>query len=87
MPIFNLDLPFYLLKSKLIKIKTENFFWDHFLTNFDDNNNCTLHYISVPLFKMPPVTSIHFQFEPPVESVYVCIYVCMHVYMYVAMSK
>ena len=35
MPILNLDLTFPLLKSKL-----KTFLWDHFITNFEDNNNC-----------------------------------------------
>ena len=40
MPIFDLDLPFQLLKSKF-----KDFLWNHFVTNFDDNDNCTLHYL------------------------------------------
>jgi len=40
MPIFNLDLPSHLLKSKL-----KDFLWNHFVTNLDDNGNCTLDYL------------------------------------------
>ena len=39
MPIFNLDLTFNKLKSKLIQ-----YFWEHFLNHLDVSNNCTLHY-------------------------------------------
>ena len=39
MPVFNLNMSFALLKSKL-----KQFLWDHFLNHFDDNNNCTFHF-------------------------------------------
>ena len=41
MPVIDLNImSFALLKSKLKK-----HLWDHFLNHFDDNNNCTLHYV------------------------------------------
>ena len=40
LPFFDLDLPFAQLKSKL-----KTFLWNHFLTNFGDNSNCTLHFM------------------------------------------
>jgi len=40
LPIINLNLSFVQLKSKL-----KAFLWNHFLMNFDENNNCTLHYM------------------------------------------
>ena len=39
-PILDLNMSVCLLKSKL-----KSYLWDHFLTNFDENNNCTLHYL------------------------------------------
>ena len=39
MPIFDMSMSFYILKSKL-----KRFMWEHFLANFDANN-CTLHYL------------------------------------------
>ena len=39
-PILDLNVPVCLLKSKL-----KSYLWEHFLTNFDENNNCTLHYL------------------------------------------
>ena len=38
-PILDLNMSVYLLKSKL-----RSYLWNHFLTNFDENN-CTLHYL------------------------------------------
>ena len=38
--ILDLNMSVCLLKSKL-----KSYLWDHFLTNFDENNNCTLHYL------------------------------------------
>ena len=39
MPIFDLDMTFNKLKSKL-----KQYLWEHFLNHFDVKNNCTLHY-------------------------------------------
>ena len=39
-PILDLNMSVCWLKSKL-----KSYLWDHFLTNFDENNNCTLHYL------------------------------------------
>ena len=55
MPILNLDLTFPLLKSKL-----KTFPWDHFITNFEDNNNCSLHYLC-------PCSRCH-QSHPPTSN-------------------
>ena len=55
MPILNLDLTFPLLKSKL-----KTFLWDHFITNFEDNNNCSLHYLC-------PCSRCH-QSRPPTSN-------------------
>ena len=38
-PIINLNQSFEVIKSKL-----KRYFWYHFITNFDDNNHCTLHF-------------------------------------------
>ena len=52
-PILDLNMSVCLLKSYL---------WDHFLTNFDENNNCTLHYLC-PCFRShqtkPPTTNFN----------------------------
>ena len=40
MPVFDLNMSFGTLKSKL-----KRYLWKHFLNHFDDNNNCTLHYL------------------------------------------
>jgi len=40
MPVFDLNMSFCPLKSKLKK-----YLWEHFLSNFDVNNNYTLHYL------------------------------------------
>ena len=40
MPIIDLNLSFSVLKAKL-----KRYLWDHFLSNFDVDNNCTLHYL------------------------------------------
>ena len=40
LPILDMSMSFYILKSKL-----KRFMWEHFLANFDANNNCTLHYL------------------------------------------
>ena len=40
MPVFDLNMSFITLKLKLKK-----YLWEHFLNNFDDSNNCTLHYL------------------------------------------
>ena len=39
-PIIDLSLSFSTIKSKLY-----TFLWNHFLNNFDPNNNCTLHFL------------------------------------------
>ena len=33
------------LSIQLIKKQLSNYFWIHFVNNFDVNNNCTLHYL------------------------------------------
>ena len=55
LPIFNLNLSFVQLKSKL-----KAFLWNHFLMNFNENNNCTLHY-------MCPCSRCH-QSHPPTAN-------------------
>ena len=40
MPVFDLNMSFITLKLKLKK-----YLWEHFLNNFDDSDNCTLHYL------------------------------------------
>ena len=57
LPIINFNLSFVQLKSKL-----KAFLRNHFLTNFDENNNCTLHY-------MCPCSRCH-QLHPPIIIVY-----------------
>ena len=54
-PIIDLSLPFQVIKSKL-KIH----FWNSFIENFDDNNQCTLHYLC-------PCSSCHQSRPPPVN--------------------
>ena len=39
-PIIDISLPYDTIKRKLI-----SFLWSHFLSNFDSNNNCTLHFL------------------------------------------
>ena len=39
LPIIDISLPFYIIKKKLI-----SFLWNHFISNFDPNNNCTFHF-------------------------------------------
>ena len=56
MPILNLDPPFHLLKCRL-----KHFLWDHFIQNFDDDNDCSLHYLcpcSRCHFSHPPTTNM-----------------------------
>ena len=40
MPVFDFNMSFGTLKSKLKK-----YLWEHFFNHFNDNNNCTLHYL------------------------------------------
>jgi len=40
LPIVDLSLPYNVIKKKLLL-----FFWNHFIANFDSNNNCTLHFL------------------------------------------
>ena len=39
-PIIDISLPYDIIKRKLI-----SFLWSHFSSNFDSNNNCTLHFL------------------------------------------
>ena len=55
-PILDLNMSVCWLKSKL-----KSYLWDHFLTNFDENNNCTLHYLC-------PCSRSH-QTKPPTTNV------------------
>ena len=46
MPTFDLNISFYQLKTKL-----KQYLWEHFKSNFDISNNCTLHH-SCPCSKL-----------------------------------
>ena len=44
-PVINLSYPPTIIKSKL-----KNYFWNHFIDNFDSNNFCTFYYLC-PCYK------------------------------------
>ena len=55
MPIMDINTSYSTLKSKL-----KSFLWNHFLTNFDESNNCTFHFLC-------PCRTCH-QSRPPVTN-------------------
>ena len=40
LPVIDCSFPFNIIKKKLM-----SFLWNHFVTNFDSNNNCTFHFL------------------------------------------
>ena len=55
-PILDISMSVCLLKSKL-----KSCLWDHFLTNFDESINCTLHYLCPCCVHAPEVTKLNLQ--------------------------
>ena len=55
MPIMGINLSYTTFKYKL-----KTFLWNHFLNNFDENNNCTFHFLC-------PCRTCH-QSRPPITN-------------------
>ena len=64
LPSFDIDLPLSTIRSKLRK-----YFWDHFMTNFDPNNECSFHY-QCPCFKCSKLPiDMHFNISTSIKII------------------